>query len=113
MTTQQAAPQHTPRLRLTRRGRVVMTTLVAGPLVALALATALNGGIASASSEPPSHSLEYVTVQAGQSLWGLAESIAPSSDPRDVISDIVRLNQLEDSELHPGLRIAIPAEYSR
>lgn len=120
MTATQAntrQPQ-TPRLRLTRRGRFVLTTIFAVPLAALVLATALNGGMATASSDVSTGSIEagtfeYVTVQAGQSLWELAESIAPSTDPRDVISDIVRLNQLENSELHPGDQIAIPVEYSR
>lgn len=102
-----------PRLRLTRRGRAVLTSLVAGPLVALVLSVALNGGTAAATSDLSSGNFEYVTVQAGQSLWALAESVAPSADPRDVVSEIVNLNQLENSELHPGDRIAIPTKYSR
>lgn len=102
-----------PRLRLTRRGRFAVTSLAAMPLVVLALVTALNGGMAAATSDISTGTFEYVTVHAGQSLWELAESIAPSADPRDVISDIVRLNQLQNSELHPGDRIAIPAAYSR
>lgn len=101
-----------PRLRLTRRGRTVFTSLAAVPLVALALIAALNSGMATATSEGSTANYEYVTVHAGQSLWSLAESIAPASDPRDVISDIVRLNQLGDSELQPGDRIAIPLAYS-
>lgn len=108
----------TPRLRLTRRGRVVFTTLAAGPLAVMALVMALNGGIATAtsvpsSSEPSTGTFEYVTVASGQSLWQLAETIAPAADPRDVISDIVRLNQLESSVVHPGERLAVPAAYSR
>lgn len=101
------------RLRLTRRGRFVFTSLAAAPLVVLALVTALNGGIATATTDLSTGSFEYVTVEAGQSLWGLAESVAPNADPREVISDIVRLNQLQGSELHPGDRIAIPAVYSK
>lgn len=103
----------TPRLRLTRRGRLVLSSIFVVPLAALTLATALSGGMATANSDIASDSFEYVTVQAGQSLWEVAESIAPSSDPRDVISDIVRLNQLQNAELHPGDQIAIPARYSR
>ncbi len=102
-----------PRLRLTRRGRAVLTSLVAGPLVALVLSVTLNGGMAVATSDLSSGAFEYVTVQAGQSLWALAESVAPSADPRDVVAEIVSLNQLENSELHPGDRIAIPVKYSR
>ena len=103
----------TPRLRLTRRGRVVFTTIVAGPLAAMALVTALNGGIATATSDVSTGTFDYVTVESGQSLWQLAETIAPNADPRDVISDIVRLNQLESSVVHPGERLAVPPAYSR
>ncbi|MEO6942902.1 MAG: LysM peptidoglycan-binding domain-containing protein [Terrimesophilobacter sp.] len=103
----------TPRLRLTQRGRAVFTTLVAGPLAVLALVTVLNGGIATATSDLAKGTFDYVTVESGQSLWQLAESIAPNADPRDVISDIVRLNQLESSVVHPGERLAVPPAYSR
>jgi hypothetical protein len=115
MTAPQAHASRPPvsRLRLTRRGRFVVTSLAAGPLVALALVTALNSGIATATTDASTGSFEYVTVTAGQSLWELAESIAPTADPREVISDIARLNQLESSEVHPGVRIAIPVKYSR
>lgn len=109
----QHAPAAAPRLRLTRRGRLVLATLLSGPFVALALVTALNGGIATASSAVSGGTFSYMTVQAGQSLWQLAESIAPATDPREVISDIVHLNQLENSQLQPGDRIAIPVKYSR
>ncbi len=108
-----AATINSSRLRITRRGRIVAASLFGGPLAGLALAVALNGGMAAATSEVSADSYEYVSVQAGESLWSVAESIAPTADPREVISAIVRLNQLEDSELHPGDRIAIPLQYSR
>lgn len=134
----------TTRLHLTRRGRVVFTTLAAFPLVVGAVAFALNGGVAiasagsharaasslgTASHGAASHgtasldtadfdrasfdtvAFEYVTVQAGQSLWQLAETIAPTADPRDVIADIVSLNGLPADAVEPGQRLAIPAEY--
>ncbi|MEO7349983.1 MAG: LysM peptidoglycan-binding domain-containing protein [Terrimesophilobacter sp.] len=107
------AQPRNPRLRLTRRGRIVLTSLVAGPVIALVLSLALNGGTAAATSDLSSGAFDYVTVQAGQSLWALAETVAPTADPRDVVSEIVSLNQLENSELHPGDRIAIPIKYSR
>jgi hypothetical protein len=102
-----------PHLRLTRRGRTVFTTLAAAPLVIGALVIALNGGGATASADLGTGTFQYVTVEAGQSLWQLAESIAPSSDPREVIADIALLNQLEGSVVYPGERLAIPAAYSR
>ncbi|MBB5632142.1 hypothetical protein BKA04_000365 [Cryobacterium mesophilum] len=103
----------TPRLRITRRGRVVFAALAAGPLAVLALVMALNGGMATATSEPSTGTFDYVTVASGQSLWQVAEELAPTADPRDVISDIVRLNQLENSVVHPGDRLAVPPAYSR
>lgn len=99
------------RLRLTRRGRAVVTTLAAIPLVAAALIFGLNAGGAAASGEAAGQSFDYLTVEAGQSLWQLAEQLAPSADPRDVIADIVSLNQLDSTDLEPGQRLAIPAGY--
>ena len=108
-----AISMSTPRLRITRRGRVVFTALAAGPLAAMALVMALNGGMATATAEASTGTFDYVTVASGQSLWQVAEELAPTADPRDVISDIARLNQLESSVVHPGDRLAIPPAYSR
>jgi hypothetical protein len=102
-----------PRLRLTKRGRGVFTTLAAAPLVIAAFVFALNGGGATASLEGSDAAFQYVTVDSGESLWQLAESIAPGVDPRDVIERIVQLNQLGSSEVFPGQQLAIPAEYTR
>jgi hypothetical protein len=105
----------TPRthLRLTRRGRVVFTTLAALPLVLGSIGVAVNGGVAAAENAAGvgESAFEYVTIDAGQSLWELAESIAPQQDPRDVIADIVNLNQLSSDAVEPGQRLALPASY--
>jgi hypothetical protein len=99
-------------LRLTRRGRVVLTILAAVPLVIGALVFAINGGGAVATGQVASTSFDYVTVEPGQSLWQLAETVAPSADLRDVVADIVHLNQLESTNLQPGQKIAIPTQYA-
>ncbi|QHC62338.1 LysM peptidoglycan-binding domain-containing protein [Rathayibacter festucae] len=99
------------RLRLTRRGRAVLATLGALPLVAGAFVFGLNGGGAVASGESADVEFQYVTVRAGESLWSLAEELAPDSDPRDVVYDIQSLNQLANAGLEPGQRLAIPAQY--
>ncbi|MFT2817702.1 LysM peptidoglycan-binding domain-containing protein [Leifsonia sp. A12D58] len=98
------------RLRLTRRGRIVFTTLAAAPLIVMALVLAVNGGVASASNAAASGAaaFDYVTISAGESLWDVAETFAPSSDPRDVIADIVSLNQLASADVEPGQRLALP-----
>jgi hypothetical protein len=105
----------TPRthLRLTRRGRVVFTTLAAVPLVLGSVAVAVNGGVAAAESSVAAAStvFDYVTIESGQSLWQLAETVAPTEDPRDVIADIMNLNQLTSEAVQPGQRLALPASY--
>jgi hypothetical protein len=103
----------TTRLRLTRRGRVVLTSLAAIPLVAAALFFAINGGGAFATGQSGATPFDYVTVEAGQSLWQLAGDIAPSADRRDVVADIVHLNQLENTDVQPGQKLAIPSQYSK
>ncbi|MET4580971.1 hypothetical protein ABIE21_000461 [Conyzicola nivalis] len=104
-------PSAAPRLRLTKRGRVVFTTLASLPVVAAVMFFALNGGGATATSSSGA-ALEEITLQAGQSLWQLAEDIAPHDDPRDVISDIMAVNQLESGSVQAGQRLMLPPEYS-
>lgn len=105
--TTTAIPQ--PRLRLTRRGRAVFTTLAATPLVIAALAFALNGGMATATVE--AGSTEYVTVLSGQSLWQLAQEVAPGEDTREVVAQLLRANSLDSAEVFPGQQLAVPNQY--
>ena len=104
-------PSAQPRLRITKRGRVVFTSLAAIPFVVAAVLMGLNGGGATATSSAGAP-VEQVTVQAGQSLWQLAEDIAPGTDPREVIRDILAVNQLESASVQAGQRLDVPAEYS-
>ncbi|WP_423923712.1 hypothetical protein ACPEEZ_05805 [Frigoribacterium sp. 2-23] len=108
-TPQAVAPRI--RLRITRRGRLVLTMLVALPLIALLAAFMVNGGGAVATDTTGSTDFQYVTVEGGQSLWQVAQEIAPTKDPRDVISDIVRLNNLPSAEVAAGESLAIPTKY--
>ena len=120
------------RLRLTRRGRVVITTLAAVPLVLGAVVLILNGGAAGASDSASGVDLmsyttesgmvttlaysptnvgtaRFITVEPGQTLWSLAEELSPAADPRDVVASIKRLNALSIETLQPGQRLKIPA----
>ncbi|MFF2316859.1 LysM peptidoglycan-binding domain-containing protein [Arthrobacter sp. NPDC058097] len=105
-------PGKPPRLRLTRRGRIVLIGL---PLVLLAalilsLAGLLNSPAkaadsASGLSVTPAVS---VTVQPGESLWAIAGKVDPDRDPRDVIADIVQLNDLQAGKVMPGQQLFVP-----
>jgi LysM repeat protein len=97
-------------LRMTARGRAVLLTVVAVPLVITALAFGLNAGSATGTSS--STPLQTVTVVGGETLWGLAEQIAPKADPRDVIANIMSVNQLATADIQPGEKLEIPAQYS-
>ena len=101
------------RLRLTRRGRFVVgaltTMLVAA---AFALVAIFGASHAAASNESSAAEFGYVVVQPGDSLWSVATALDPTSDPRDVVAEIVRLNQLESSGVQAGQPIAVPLRYS-
>ena len=102
-----------PPLRLTRRGRIV---LVGVPLILLtvlliSLAGFLNSPAkaADSASELSVTPTVSVTVQPGQSLWEIAGSVAPERDTRDVVADIVQLNNLVGGKVMPGQQIFVPS----
>jgi LysM repeat protein len=106
----QAAPRPASvRLRMTARGRAVLLTLVAAPLVVAALALSLNAGGATATDSAVA--LKTVTVSSGESLWQVALTVAPNTDPREVIADIMNLNNLTSADVQPGQQLDIPAQY--
>ena len=103
-----------PHLRLTKRGRTVLTTLAAIPLIIAAAMVGLNGGGATATQDVAvaGGDYEYVTVEAGQSLWALATDIAPAADPRDVVEDILAFNGMSTAQIFPGQQLALPDQYA-
>jgi hypothetical protein len=104
----------TTRLRLTVRGRRVLAALAALPVVvALAFAIVSGGGaLASGEHGASADSFESVTVRPGESLWSIAEVVAPTHDPRDVVDGIMTLNALSSPVLDAGQSLAIPAEFT-
>ncbi len=68
----------------------------------------VNTAAANSQTSSSAAKFEYVTVSAGQTLWDLAEQIAPNTDPQDWMQDVVNLNGLTSTDLKPGQRIAIP-----
>ncbi len=100
-------------LRLTRRGRFVF---IGVPLILLAALVLSFSGFLNAPAKAADSAAELsltptvtVTVQPGESLWAIAEAVAPERDPRDVVADIIQLNNLEAARVVPGQALFIPS----
>jgi LysM repeat protein len=101
-------------LRLTRRGRFVF---IGVPLILLAALILSFSGFLNAPAKAAESAAGLsltptvtVTVQPGESLWAIAESVAPERDPRDVVTDIIQLNNLEAARVVPGQALFIPSK---
>ena len=101
------APGH---LRLTRRGRLV--TAAATLLIAvLALVGVVSRAPGLRETAPvPASAPAQVVVAPGETLWSIAERIAPDRDPRTVVAGIQRLNDLPTADVRAGqtLRLRAP-----
>ena len=99
-------------IRLTRRGRLVFfgvpfVLLAVLGLVLIGFLTApLNAGVATTAG---TGAIE-VTVQAGESIWSIAAQAGLDRDVRDVVSEIVQLNDFSSSVLSPGQHIFVPGK---
>ena len=102
------------RVRLTRRGRIVVAGLITASVVLVAALAWLAGTAradASGSGAPSSavyHSLRSVVVLPGQSLWSIATQYDPGADPRNVIQQIIDLNALSGTSVQPGQHLWLP-----
>jgi hypothetical protein len=102
-------------VRLTRRGRLVVTvmlTAVSLSLVVLAwLAIAARAAQATDGGQPPGavyQNLTSVVVHPGQTLWSIASQAEPTADPRAVMQQIIELNALHGTNVVPGQRLWVP-----
>jgi hypothetical protein len=92
-------------LRLTRRGRLVILLMLIAVGAVLSLVVTSSGAASSAAQQVP---VQYVTVAPGETLWSIAGDVAPGSDRRDTVAEIVELNALQGSSVRAGQRIAVP-----
>ena len=109
--TSTAAGRSVGRLRLTQRGRRALLIALAIPVAFFGTFGVLQVSGAVAGSEQVDVQFDTVTVQPGDTLWELAERIAPHEDPRDVIVELQNLNGL-DAAVVPGQELSIPLQYS-
>lgn len=117
MTTSLRAAARKPhgagRLNLTRRGRFVFIGLPvitgAAALLAVAVIFLMPSTVHAGTEAVGDPATRTVTVQSQQSLWEIARAADPQRDTREVMDDIVELNDLASSVLSSGQLLEVPA----
>lgn len=90
-------------VRLTRRGRVVVTlilfVIVAG--VALLLAPA-------SQASAPAGPMRTVVVEPGDTLWSISVAALPLEDPYQAVDQVRRLNHMGADTVFVGQQLTLP-----
>ena len=108
--TRAARPARSPRadVRLTRRGRLVLTLLFLGVVLAAFTVFGATSAATGEAGEPvPTRT---VVVDEGDTLWGIASAVAEPGGTREMVHRIQELNALPGSGVYVGQRIAVPTE---
>jgi hypothetical protein len=100
-------------LRLTRRGRLVMTVLaVLCVTVAVLMSILLASGGAQAANHGQSggayQGMHQIVVGPGQTLWSIASAAEPTADPRAVVQQIMSVNALTGTSIQAGQLLWVP-----
>jgi hypothetical protein len=84
--------------------------LILGSAVFLLLVTVLSGRFTADAGSSSTHSAatSTVVVQAGESLWQIARRVAPSADPREVVTRMRQINGLGNATVVAGQSIQVP-----
>ena len=101
-----AAPARPGSVRLTRRGRVVVTLLLLGLLLG-AFVIFSGQSVASREAGTPVPT-RTVVVGEGDTLWAIAAEVGGDGDIREVVHEIEELNSLSGPALEVGQEIAVP-----
>jgi len=88
-----------------RQGR--SASLVVAAVVTLAVIGGLGLLGQAASARIPAETT-VVRVGAGETLWDVAQRVAPESDPRAVVERIRQLNGTPGSAIQPGQQLRVP-----
>jgi LysM domain len=99
--------EHAP-LRLTDRGRRLVAGLSIAIGLVIAAGTAVTVELGDGDRGLRLAGSSIVVVQSGDTLWSLAERVAPEEDPRAVVDAIVELNGLDSVDLAPGMELQLP-----
>jgi LysM repeat protein len=81
-------------------GVLVGLAILVGPMVA---AVRLGHPVPALPSTAPA----VVVVQPGDTLWTIAERVAPERDPRDIVTELRRRNGLPSADVRAGQRLRL------
>ena len=97
-------------IKLTRRGRLVLSTVSFGIMLAISVFSlfGIATSSAKASNETSNSATTQIVVAPGETLWTIAARVNPEIDPRAVIEDIKALNVIEGSEVYAGQVLIVP-----
>jgi hypothetical protein len=104
VTVRPVARAGRPALHLTRRGRVVALLLL---LVVLTVAFSV-GRVTSTALGDPSAPAASAVVERGDTVWSIAERLAPDADPRKTAVDLMAVNGLVSPDLQVGQTLRLP-----
>ncbi len=91
--------------RLTRQGRLARTFM----FFALVVTGVIVGSQAFAEGLTAPKPIDTYTAQSGETLWGIASTLAgPGQSTRDVVDEIIVLNDLDGASIRAGEQILIP-----
>jgi LysM repeat protein len=100
-------PARRPPVRLTTRGRVVaLIALAVLAFGAVSLGRVVT--IAATGGAPPQR--DTVVVEPGQTLWQIADQIAPGVDPRITVGRLIEINGLDGPEVRVGQQLFVPRD---
>jgi nucleoid-associated protein YgaU len=102
------AESEAPALRLTRRGRMLVSAL---SVIVFGSAIVVLGLRVTGLLEPGPDFTHIVPVQVapGQTLWSIAQETNPAHDPAIVVEKIADLNNLATpADVTPGQTLQIP-----
>jgi len=86
-----------------RRRRFAAALVVVGMLAMAGKAGAALGGASTPGTPPRGPSVVTEVVQPGDTLWSIAQRLAPGADPRPIVDQLQRARH--GDELQPGEKI--------
>lgn len=108
--TSRSTPARRP-IRLTRRGRAVLFLAASSLLAGVVIGSGQWAGAADGSgpaAAPSGPATAVVVVQPGESLWSIAQAVAPGADPRETVLRLRELNGMADAVVVPGQSLVVP-----